>query len=96
MTQITVKKTLKLIIIKALAKFVDDKVSTVKQNLNPNFFNTYQLDAYLPADWKLSLMIKNNSGFFQDKEIGTKDFDLEDRFFGDLSRLNKISYNLRY
>lgn len=83
------------IIIPALAKFVDDKVSTVHKNLNPNFFNTYQLDAYFPADWKLSLIIKNNAGFFTDKEIGSKDFDLEDRFFGNPTRLHKMAYELR-
>lgn len=67
----------------------------MKQTLNPNFFNTYQLDAYFPADWKLSLSIKNNSGLFTDTEIGSKEFDLEDRFFGNITRLNRLSYNLR-
>ena len=78
---------------------IDDKVSAISRTLNADFFKPYKLDAYFPADWKLSLIIKNKSALSMftggDKEIGVKHFDLEDRFYGNQQRLNKIAYSLR-
>jgi hypothetical protein len=46
------------------------------------------MDAFLPSDWNLQLVIKNNRklSLLGDGEIGKKVFDLEDRFYGNLFR----------
>ena len=55
------------------------------------------MDAFLPSDWNLQLIIKNNNklGLFGDNEIGGKTFDVEDRFYGDMHRQYSLAYSLR-
>lgn len=55
------------------------------------------MDAYLPSDWNLQLIIKNNNklSILGNREIGKKIFDLEDRFYGDIFRQYSLAYNLR-
>jgi hypothetical protein len=55
------------------------------------------MDAYLPSDWNLQLIIKNNDklSILGNREIGKKSFDLEDRFYGNVFRQYTLAYNLR-
>lgn len=75
-------------------KAKDDK-SVVEQNLNPDYFKMYELDAFLPADWKLVFMIYNKGSVILDTLIGERAIDIEDRFFSDLYRLRSYAMEKR-
>lgn len=78
-----------------VSKSVTDANSCVLQNLNPDFFKNYELDGFLPADWRLKLFIYNKGGILGDKLIGEHECDVEDRFYNDLFRLRQYSLEKR-
>lgn len=48
----------------------------------PGFFRMYELDAFLPVDWKMELRIMNKNTIGSNM-IGKVEIDLEDRLFGE-------------
>jgi len=64
----------------------------VKQNLNPNYFRAFELDATFPDDWELQIHIKDFKTFWKDALIGSTSIDLEDRIIGEKYRKQIISY----
>lgn len=63
----------------------------VKQDLNPKFYLSYELDATFPEDWRLEVII-NDKGRFEllgrntDSLIGSTIIDLENRLQGNFRR----------
>lgn len=63
----------------------------VKQDLNPKFYLSYELDATFPEDWRLEVII-NDKGRFEllgrntDSLIGSTVIDLENRLQGNFRR----------
>ena len=67
-----------------VTKKATDENNVVQNNLNPDYFKMYELDAFLPADWKLTLMIYNKGlAVLFNKLIGERAIDIEDRYFSD-------------
>ena len=62
-------------------KIVCDSERSIPQDLNPKFFRMFELDAFLPQDWKLVLRIWNKE-FIKDSLIGSVEVDIEDRLWG--------------
>lgn len=73
-------------------KTVNDKVNTVPQNLNPNYFRPYELDVRLPEDWQLQIHIYDSKTLWKDAVIGSTNIDLEDRLIGDPVKKQLIAY----
>ena len=63
-----------------LVKRINESHNYVKDTLNPDFFTFYELDSFVPFDWKCVIRIWNHG--VSDSFIGQKIFDLEDRYFG--------------
>ena len=79
-----------------VTKKASDDNNVVQNNLNPDYFKMYELDAFLPADWKLVLMIYNKGvAALFNKLIGERGIDIEDRYFSDLYRLRTYSMEKR-
>lgn len=78
-----------------VTKRVTDEKSPVEQTLNPDYFKMYELDAFLPADWRLVLMVYNKGLMMFDSLIGERVIDVEDRYYSDLFRLRTYSYERR-
>lgn len=57
-----------------------DKTKITENELNPQFYKMYELDACLPHDWTLNLNIRNAGGI-SDELIGCTSIDFEDRYF---------------
>lgn len=77
-----------------LTKTVNDSNNYVEQDLNPDFYKLYELDAFIPADWKLVLKIYNK-GKVMDSLIGEREIDIEDRYFSDIWRLRSYAFQKR-
>lgn len=74
-----------------VTKAVNDEKSFVEKDLNPNFFKYYELDAFLPADWRLKFMIYNKGQMMFDSMIGERDIDIEDRYYSESFRLRNFT-----
>lgn len=78
-----------------VCKHISDVNSVDKKTLNPSFFKNYELDAFLPADWKLTLLIYNQGSMLYDSLIGEKEIDIEDRYFSDAFRMRTFALEER-
>lgn len=76
-------------------KAINDEKSVVEKELNPNFFKYYELDAFLPADWKFKFMVYNKGQMMFDTLIGEREIDIEDRYFSDTYRLRTFTKQKR-
>lgn len=72
-----------------------DEKEPARQTLNPEFYRDYDLDSFLPADWKLVLMIYNKEQFLMDRLIGEREIDIEDRYYANLFRLRTYALEKR-
>lgn len=75
-------------------KQINDKTSVVPQNLNPNFFKAYELDAIFPEDWQLQIHLYDHKALWRDLLIGSTSIDLEDRLIGHPLKKQLISYEV--
>jgi hypothetical protein len=64
-------------------KYYLDSATVEKDNLNPEYFRTYELSGVLPSDFNLQVTIWNQNTLSFDQIIGTTAIDIEDRYFGD-------------
>jgi hypothetical protein len=76
-------------------KYIKDEKSVVEKDLNPSFFKYYELDAYLPADWRFVLMIYNKGQMMLESLIGEREIDIEDRYFSEIFRLREFAKKKR-
>lgn len=63
-----------------IVKKANDRDRYMDNNLNPQFFRIYELEANFPEDWKLEISIWDK-GAFVDSLIGSTTIDLENRLF---------------
>ena len=63
-------------------KYFLDNGAVEKDNLNPEYFRTYELTGTLPSDFNLQITIWNQNSYSFDQIIGTTSIDMEDRYFG--------------
>jgi hypothetical protein len=75
-----------------LIKYASDQDHYIENNLSPNFFRMYELDAEIPKDWKLTLNIKNKG--MMDSIIGSLEIDIEDRLVGEPKLKDRIAYTV--
>ena len=62
---------------------IEQRDKAIEKDLNPKFYQAFELDASLPEDWRLEITIKDK-GYtrYQDEEIGSTVIDLEQRRYG--------------
>jgi hypothetical protein len=77
---------------KDVVKFISDKMSTVHNDLNPNFYKMYAVDATIPFDCKVEIKIMNAG--MVDREIGSFTIDLEDRVLSEKLLRQRITYEI--
>ena len=67
-------------------KHIDDRSKAISNDLNPEFFQSYEFDVNFPEDWQLKIEVCSanhyNLGIFSDEVIGETVIDLEDRYYG--------------
>jgi C2 domain len=67
---------------KRFVKEINERDSYMENELNPRFLRTYELDAFFPEDWKLTVAVWDKGLVeFADKLIGQTVIDLENRLF---------------
>ena len=60
----------------------------VENDLNPQFFKSFDLDAQFPDDWKLTVKVMDK-GLFRDQLIGQTVIDVENRLYANQFYMNK-------
>lgn len=67
-------------------KHIDERSKAISNDLNPEFFQSYEFDVNFPEDWQLKIEVCSanyyNLGIFSDEVIGETLIDLEDRYYG--------------
>lgn len=67
-----------------------DRDSVIENDLNPQFFRCYDMDAWFPEDWKLTIKIMDK-GMFSDQLIGQTVIDIENRLYANLFYMGKYA-----
>ena len=83
--------------VKKITKQCNDREETIVQELNPQFFRTYEMDAQFPDDWKLEISIMDKATIeYADQLIGTTIIDIENRHLADTLYLDREAIKIEF
>ena len=63
-------------------KYINERDKAKLNNLNPEFYQTYEFEVVFPESWELRIEIWDAGGIISDDMIGYTSIDLEDRYYG--------------
>lgn len=83
--------------IKNVTYFIEEG-NPEKDNLNPEYFRSYEMHGELPSDWRLAINIWSQGSMGFDRIIGSTSIDMEDRYFGNkyISKLLMLNIAKNY
>jgi hypothetical protein len=71
-------------------KVMNERDNSFKNELNPKFFKSFEMDVIFPEDWKLEVAIYDKTLMeYTDTLIGSTTVDLENRHFANILWLDR-------